>query len=466
MNGKKQNIDIVFVALTMREVEFYANVAEIIKSKGQTVGFIVFFEPGVQFLQGKGNTVFNVAAEVNKGGYKNVNDKTVKEYEARYQIDVRKSILHEKVTLSRFDENHLIQKLFTYLDYMENLIDNYEIGIIVQELGGFISILAAFYCAKRNRLSHIFLEPSLFTGRLLFNLNELNVEIEPAEGVPGQVLKDYLAEYRKSKTVVIPDKDRHHFKDATVSKLVNKENARKLFNKLWFKYIKRQNQEFDAILNHVSRFSRMVINRKRLAKEYVLQEDVSGINNYIYYPLHVPLDFQLTVRTNEYLNQIALLEYVANILPYGIYLFVKEHPAQIGAYTKSELGRLLKSQNVRLLHPRINSYDIVKNAKAVLTINSKVGAEAIMQLKHVIVLGEAFYRGMGVTKDLNSVKELYDHFLFLREREDDFPLAEDEVLRFLNSVYHNTLPGELYNNSNENVNDFTESLMSKIRSID
>ena len=39
----------------------------------------------------------------------------------------------------------------------------------------------------------------------------------------------------------------------------------------------------------------------------------------------------------------------------------------------------------------MNTYDIINKMDAIVTINSKVGAEALSQYKKVLVLGDAFY---------------------------------------------------------------------------
>jgi hypothetical protein len=68
------------------------------------------------------------------------------------------------------------------------------------------------------------------------------------------------------------------------------------------------------------------------------------------------LDFQLTVRSKEWLDQIALLEQVSNFLPPGFDLWIKEHPAAIGAYSIRELDKLLNSPNVKIICDNIKNF--------------------------------------------------------------------------------------------------------------
>lgn len=54
--------------------------------------------------------------------------------------------------------------------------------------------------------------------------------------------------------------------------------------------------------------------------------------------------------------------------------------------------------------------DVIQSADAVITINSTVGIEAIMQHKPVIVLGDALYDFYPLSLKANSAEELEDHF--------------------------------------------------------
>ena len=136
----------------------------------------------------------------------------------------------------------------------------------------------------------------------------------------------------------------------------------------------------------------------------------------------------------------------------------------IGSYSRSELSGLLRCTNVRVIHPSENSYGLVRQAAAVVTINSKVGAEALMQSKAVFVLGQAFYRNQGVCFDISSTSELrqklngYLEGSSSENHRPDKQLIED----FLGRVWNYSLPGELYVNTNENLDRFTDSLIKAL----
>ena len=452
--------NVIFAVIAMREVIFFANVADKLKKSGYKTAFITFYEPGDDYLIKRGYDVFSIHKSI-RGKKASVSEEAVSKLQEEYRIqNIRQLLLHEKLTFNRLDEEKLLEKTVLYLNFFSDLFEKIKTDYVVQELGGFIAPMTLFHSCLKSNIDHLFIEPAMYKGRLFFTLNDLNYRIRAGEGSDHEVsdyVCRYIKDYNENKTVVAPVKDLHHFRDATLGKLVNKENIKKLLKKLENKYVKSLSEEYDAIGNHVLRFAKMYLNRHLLTKLY---SDIDRGENFVYYPFHVPLDFQLTVRSNQYLDQISLLKYIANVLPYGLKLYVKEHPAAIGAYNYKEINELLKNKNVRLIYPSINSYDLISKSKCVITINSKVGVEALFQGKKVIVLGNAFYRGQGLTIDINNISELGPVIKKETVNSSDNKLSINKVMKFFDEVYRNSYPGELYVNDADNLDDFSASLIT------
>lgn len=453
-----KSYDIIFAVIAMREVIFFSNIAEILKKEGFRIGFITFYEPSDQYLIRKGYTVYSIHNYLkNRNSFnEDLTREKIKYYEQQLGIfNMRDLILHEKLTFNRYDEDRLLKKCIQYINFFKQLFTDIDCKTVVQELGGFIAPLTLFISCIKSNIKHIFLEPAMYKGRLFFTVDRINSTIKNFDSFrpdTDDFVNKYLDTYKNSKTVVIPEKDAHHFKDMTLNKIFNKSNISKLITKIKYKYLKGKKEEYDAISNHVLRYLKMYVNRKKIT---LLYSDIGDSEKFIYYPFHVPLDFQLTVRSNKYLDQVSLLHNIANILPYGIHLYVKEHPAAIGAYSYNETKRLLLNNNVRLLKPSINSFDIISKCKCVVTINSKVGVEAIMQHKTVIVLGEAFYRNQGVSLDVNDIKNLGSA---INQALEEKPVNSELVKHFLKKTYESSYPGELYVNDQTNLLTFASSL--------
>lgn len=444
-----KTIDVLFAVIAPREVEFFVNIANYLKEQHNiNSAFLTFYQPGDKYIAKNGYPVFSLHKNVNVKKTK-ISEKKISELEKKYKIsNIRHLLVHEKLTFKRYNEKKLIQKLIAYDKYFEYILKKHKIKNIVQELGGFIAPLSLYYNAINTKTTHFFIEPAMFKGRLFFNKNSIDVSLsKSSRSTPDfqTYIKNYINQYSVSKTVVIPAKDKAHYKGAGIGKLLQKRFIFRTIGKLYHKYIKNEKEEYDAISTQISNYIKMFFTKLKQNKFYKPPDYKAP---YVYYPLHVPLDFQLTIRESLYLDQLALIENLLKKLPFGWKLYIKEHPASIGAYDFNKIKRLLKqNKNLVFIKSNINSYDLIKNAQFVVTVNSKVGAEAVKQKKHVYTLGHPYY-----------LQSYYCDFIALQDLDKIFysnkKKSQKKDLSFYQSVFFSSFEGELYLNTDENIKKF------------
>jgi len=112
---------------------------------------------------------------------------------------------------------------------------------------------------------------------------------------------------------------------------------------------------------------------------------------FVLFPLHLQPEVSTLVMAPFYVDQIALIEDIAKSLPIGYRLYVKEHFVMLGRRPLEDYRRIRDLYNVRLISPHSDSFKLVKQARAVTTITSTMGWEAILFEKPVISFGEPFY---------------------------------------------------------------------------
>ena len=133
---------------------------------------------------------------------------------------------------------------------------------------------------------------------------------------------------------------------------------------------------------------------------------------------------------------------------------VKEHPNVLGTFSLSMLRRIKKIGNVTLVNPVINPHNLIAHSKAVVTINSTAGFEALMYFKPVIVFGQVFYRGYGVTFDVDSLYDL--EWVIKRALESEIP--KEKIIRFIAAVRKASYDGNL-----EEPERLAESIITKAK---
>lgn len=120
-----------------------------------------------------------------------------------------------------------------------------------------------------------------------------------------------------------------------------------------------------------------------LAKKTGLKEP----EEFIFVPLQDERDSQIKLFSPCIKTMQQLVDYVCAHVP-GRIIF-KTHP-------KFSPGELKIPENCKLYNTG-TTHDFLPEAKYIITINSTVGIEALSYFKPVIVLGNAFYEGRGIT---------------------------------------------------------------------
>ena len=250
---------------------------------------------------------------------------------------------------------------------------------------------------------------------------------------------------RSEKKILIPKKDRSHFQNP-IFRILNLKNILRFFNKLLKKYLFNYNFEFNEIFKYSFSYILNFINYIFLLPFYKNRLKVS---NFLYYPLHVPNDFAITVRSPKYIDQIKLIKSIRKKINPNILLLIKEHPARIGAINFLKIYKLLKYKNIKILNPKINTYDIIDQSIGIITINSKTGFEALIKRKPLFVLGESYYKNQ---KFVNYIDNKSMDF-----KNKKIPKIKD-INNFFFGLYKNTFDGELYYCEKTNINLFIKSI--------
>jgi hypothetical protein len=452
---------IIFVSLAANQTGFFCALSRTLQGLGHACELILFHERSMDLAKAAGIKAHNAFASMPRPASVALE---AAELHLRERVGARLPMLlsHERESFEVDDTAKLKRKLSRYLRGLDALLDRLaaEAGaplVVVQELGGFASNLAVFHAARARGIPHYFLEPSIFRGRFFAVRDGFGAPVIPAAGrAATDALRRYIEETISDHRILIPLKDKGHYR-AAWAKVLDRRNLLRLGQKLRDSYLLGMEEEFSHPLQHARRHAMMVLRSRAMARLY---SALPADRPFVYFPLHVPWDVALTLRTPEHLDQMALLDYVARALPTTHVLCIKEHPALVGASVVSEVRRLLRRQdNVRLVPASLNGFDITRRAAAVLTINSKAGAEALMLGKPVVCFGDAFYRhtaGVHAVEDLRQLPAVLDAAIVSPAPD------REKMLDFFQAAWDRSGPGELYQESPENLGQFAESLLGQM----
>lgn len=439
----------VFVSLAQNQSRFYLALEPLLASQGIDIVHVCFHEGGAAELEAAGSRVFNP--------FSITADRAVVSFEDFGIAQAGILIGHEKAAYGLRDSTPVVDKFKRHLAALDiiitQLVDEGRTITVIQELGGFTSVLAVYFAAHRHTIANYFIEPSFFKGRFVLSLDSFMAPRIPRKATAlSDEVRATLERVKASQTVVVPTKDKSHYRGA-LQKILDARNIRRLGEKLYDKHVLGRQEEFQHVGGHVARHIRMAANSARSKRYYA---DIPAGTPFTYYPLHVPADFALTIRAPEYLDQLSLIDYLCRVVPLGHSVVVKEHPALVGALSSSGIGSLMKRHdNLILLYPTINNHRVLQQATSVVTVNSKAGAEALLYGKPVFALGDSFYRNSGLVTPVTSLSEL--PALLLAGAPINPQTGEVDL--FFEDVWRASHPGELYDLSEGNPATFASSIL-------
>jgi Capsule polysaccharide biosynthesis protein len=158
----------------------------------------------------------------------------------------------------------------------------------------------------------------------------------------------------------------------------------------------------------------------------------------VYFPLHVTDDYKIERIIPHCSDQEYLIRQVADALPQGHDLVLKEHPHSLGRNPVSMLRRLSRLPNVHLVDPYASSHELMRSAQAMVVISSTVGLEALFYGKPVLTLGRPYYAGYGVTLDVESFRDIHSAVPAVLSFRPD----RERILAFLHACMRSTYEGD------------------------
>lgn len=178
-------------------------------------------------------------------------------------------------------------------------------------------------------------------------------------------------------------------------KCLGRDLARALFIGLGLKGTKgflRQRYGLDILVENYRAFR---FCRKALKGQFFVHYQARQDRPFIYFPLHFEPEASTMVFAPKFANQLLLIEQIARSMPAGYRLLVKEHIPNTGRRPHHFYHRLTKIPDVELISPFENSFQLIQDAKLVVTITGTAGWESILLKKPTMIFGQTQYNSIG-----------------------------------------------------------------------
>ncbi len=182
--------------------------------------------------------------------------------------------------------------------------------------------------------------------------------------------------------------------------------------------------------------TKLVVRVDNKKKRGVSHGEVRASEKYIFVPFQVNFDSQVIINSPR-VNSMEifydmLINAVEAIDDKGVVFVIKEHPSDSRGYSD------LYNKHPRIKFVNGGTEELIRNAEAIVTLNSSVGIEAAMLEKKVIVLGEACYAIEDMVLSVNTEKDFIDAINALGKWEPNLDVTRS-FFAYLSKEY--CLPG-------------------------
>lgn len=421
----------LLTSLITYESEFYGAVGRELGRRGHEVTHVTVSRQAARLLREKSadaRCLWDVSAELGEPASVPAE---VARIESAYPIPhLRDVYRHDRACAGRGEE-WCIRRTVAHFRVLERIFDEVRPDVVLPEVGNETIRIVAHLIALERGVPALFLLHTIFPNPLRLYVDTLHAPIAPPDALreltPEEV--EEVEEFRRSfRERAQPIREYRRVPiEGRRMKVFAGHVARKLTEDRDNGYLR----PWALLRENVSEWV-----RARAARPFYDRLDPA--RPFVYFPLHVTDDYKIKRIIPHCVDQAALVELVADALPQGYDIVLKEHPMSLGRSSIRLLRRLRERPNVRLVEPYTSSHELIARAAAIAVISSTVGIEALLYDKPVLTLGQPYFSGFGVTLDVDSFAAIRTAVPeLLRFRPDP-----ERIRRFLHLCMRHCHPGQ------------------------
>ncbi len=431
----------LFTTLQTYESDFYGRVGRELERRGHETVHVSVSREAARLLRESGLDARCLMDEIAALPEPASLAEEVARIEAVYPIPHIRDVYYADRATDGLPEETAAKRTVDHFRAVERLVDHVAPDVLVPEVGNETIRVVSHLVGVQRGVPVLFLLYTIFPNPLRLTVDTLHAPIvgpeelrplDPEEAAKVEVFRDAFLARAK------PIREYRRWR-------IEGRRAR-----LFAGHVRRRlTEDRDNDYLHPGRLLWLNVSetvRARAARPFYDQLDPA--RPFVYFPLHVTDDYKIRKVIPHCEDQASLVEQVADALPPGYDLVLKEHPMSIGRNSLRLLRRLRTRPNIRLVGPYTSTHELIRAAEAVAVISSTVGLEALLYEKPVLTLGQPFYSGYGITLDVDSFREIRAKVPeLLRFRPDP-----ETIRRFLHAAMRACSPGApvLVDRSDEN----------------
>jgi hypothetical protein len=422
-----------------QDIAYYDALARALEERGHTVALLALSRVGAQRLSENHRHVFFLYEGWDGRGPAIADQRAI---ERAYGITLIDHVFPEHLYPWGRPLDELARRAAFTFRYLEQFNQRHQVEMVVNNYGGEVVRRCAARIADVGGPTNVFLDAAPFPGRVSATTSEWDWDDLPHPLPAIDAAQRRLAEAQVEHAV----REKPSVARGGGKVRLGFDSLRWSTQNILRALRSTERLDYSVARAHVDRAVQIARSVSHRALPW--SQPSRADEPYIFFPLHVPADSAISVRAPQFQRQDAVVEYLATRgVPAGMKLYVKPHPDGLYFYSAGTLARMARLPNTKLIHPSVRAHDLIARAEAMVVINSSVGIESLYYQKPVVVLGRVFYRGFGLTIDLDDLTGIAAAVLRALEWKPD----REGILRFFTATTAATAPGRFQDTSPENL---------------
>ena len=389
VNNSVKNI--LFVSASTQHAILDNKLCDELEKKGYSCYHVTVSKEAYDWLKSKNKKCVYLIKEREKHKLTKNLEHYLTQIENQYLISTNR-ILTGDIDHSRIKRTKAYEYMIKEFFFWEDFITKNKIDLMISGIERFYQMIPRAVLNSKNKQTFIFdvgadSNHYRITRDQIYGAIELKKALENTKFSPEEIKEaaKILEGLKKKKQMMYVSKviDRGYGRPT-----LDLYNLNFFLKRLWNQFFVEKNKNVYGNIINIGKQKAIQSIRKHISKIFYEKFDNIKSEKYFFYAIPAYTDAQVTVRCPEFIDQLNMIKYIAKSLPAGYKLFVKEHPMYPGVVTIKQLIEIKKLPNLRILHPQINSHDIILNSRGVIVVNSTTGWEAIYHGKPTIILGK------------------------------------------------------------------------------
>ncbi len=374
MDSKKRKI-LVFNINAMAFARGRLALSEKLKDIGIDCIFISYSKECKDYLERKGAKVVDIIEHFDRMKLPSNVEELLMQYEDKYNIPSLNLTILGDVNYSWQGRKVAMNDLTKHFIFWEEFLSKNKVDFIVGGMERFINEVPRAV-SKKFGVTHYFWRYPPVNEHFLLLKEHMGRWENLDEYWEKNKNRELTKEEREKALVYINSikttKERAHL--ISRKPVINLGELKWFFQRAYANlFVEKMKNPYGRVFLKIAKIRTIRAIRKKMISHLYEQPNLS--ERYIFYPLHMQEDAQVLVRAPQYIDQVALIQNLSNHLPIGYKLYIKEHPSNLGGMPIKDLKKIKSFPNVKLIDAKSHSHDLIKNAKAMITINSNAGWE-------------------------------------------------------------------------------------------